>query len=382
LSKTVLPQRAADILHGLRAVAAQSVCVGHAIVMFDVLPLVRPPHSPYIQNVGVLVFFFLSGFIICFSTLEKKSAKYEFRDFLIDRSVRIYTAYIPALIFIYLADKAGIWLSGGDGYYWIGTAKIALLNLLQLQDFPSVQVFGHDFRASIIAVSPLGSGRPLWTLAIEWWLYLFFAQCVFRPRSIWLALLYVLLAPFTLSIVAVNLFGGRGCGLAGIWFLGAATALALRAGWHLRLGTTALIACLACGCLGLAATLSRMGDSYALSFNLALSLCLGSFVMLLCVGYRAAQPDCNVLWRPPLRFMANCSFTLYLTHYTVLTTLIAAFGEQPGSYLAAAAAVVISNAVAIALALPTEMRYREIRCVLRHGLLRNILGPDRARAVS
>ena len=48
----------------LRFGSAQAVCVGHAIVFFGVASFLRPPRFPYLQNLGVLAFFLLSGFLI------------------------------------------------------------------------------------------------------------------------------------------------------------------------------------------------------------------------------------------------------------------------------------------------------------------------------
>jgi peptidoglycan/LPS O-acetylase OafA/YrhL len=86
----------------LRAVAAQMVCVGHAINFFIGG---WPSDLPYMQNVGVLLFFILSGFLIT-HTLVKRSERpdYRFTQFLIDRFARIYSGLIPALVLIIVVD--------------------------------------------------------------------------------------------------------------------------------------------------------------------------------------------------------------------------------------------------------------------------------------
>ena len=53
----------------LRAVAAQMVCVGHGISFF--MPAWRPSELPLMQNVGVLIFFVLSGTLITFTLIER-----------------------------------------------------------------------------------------------------------------------------------------------------------------------------------------------------------------------------------------------------------------------------------------------------------------------
>lgn len=53
-------------LNLLRFAAAQAVCVGHAISFFKIAPGFQPPQFPYIQNLGVMIFFVLSGFVIAY----------------------------------------------------------------------------------------------------------------------------------------------------------------------------------------------------------------------------------------------------------------------------------------------------------------------------
>ena len=68
----------------LRAVAAQMVCVGHATAFF--VPQWRPTRLPYTQNVGVLLFFLISGFLITYSLVTRsKDPGYDFRRFFIER---------------------------------------------------------------------------------------------------------------------------------------------------------------------------------------------------------------------------------------------------------------------------------------------------------
>jgi peptidoglycan/LPS O-acetylase OafA/YrhL len=57
----------------LRAVAAQMVCLGHGFIFFHIAEQLRPPQFPFIQNIGVLIFFVMSGFLIT-ATLLHNSA--------------------------------------------------------------------------------------------------------------------------------------------------------------------------------------------------------------------------------------------------------------------------------------------------------------------
>jgi peptidoglycan/LPS O-acetylase OafA/YrhL len=102
----------------LRVFAAELVCVFHAIAFFKV-DWLRRPHVPPMQNFGVCVFFLLSGFLIAY-TLVKKSENpgCGFPDYLIDRIARIYSGWVPALVFVAVVDfflvKAGVYGAGRD----------------------------------------------------------------------------------------------------------------------------------------------------------------------------------------------------------------------------------------------------------------------------
>ena len=90
------------ILDLIRGVSAQLVVIGHGISFFGIFKLVQQPNFPSIQNIAVLIFFILSGFLISYSTFRKSN--YGFKQYFIDRFSRIYTAFIPSLLFVFLLD--------------------------------------------------------------------------------------------------------------------------------------------------------------------------------------------------------------------------------------------------------------------------------------
>ena len=86
-----------------------------------------------------------------------------------------------------------------------------IANLFMLQDFPF-----------IIPFTSFGSARPFWTIAIEWWIYLFFGCLVLRlsvgNRNV---LVQILIVSFLSIVPMYNFIGGRGNGLTVYWLLGA-----------------------------------------------------------------------------------------------------------------------------------------------------------------
>jgi peptidoglycan/LPS O-acetylase OafA/YrhL len=86
----------------LRAGAAQMVCVGHA-VRFFAGGFNQPWPLPH--NTGVVLFFILSGFLITYTLIERsKDPSYGFGTFLIERTARIYSGLIPALLLVIIVD--------------------------------------------------------------------------------------------------------------------------------------------------------------------------------------------------------------------------------------------------------------------------------------
>jgi len=182
-------------------------------------------------NFAVGVFFILSGMLIATSAWNKqmKSTAYGFKAFFFDRFARIYSALVPALVIVLIVDfiaykSYGAELKNID-------IQTTLGNLLMLQEFPLID------QASYIVNKPwfdalripfFGSDLPLWTLAIEWWLYLFFgwiALAKFHRSTKWITV-----ALFLSVVPLFQLFIGSrmGAGVTLIWFFGVLMATLLK----------------------------------------------------------------------------------------------------------------------------------------------------------
>ena len=332
-----------------RTVAAQLVLVGHSISILGLLPWLQPPHFAYIQNIAVVVFFLLSGLLISYSVLSRASRP-TFNDYLVDRVARIYSGLIPALIFIAIVDGAILYDVKGDYDYWSGYSPLDFVgNALMLQDYP---VLG-----SVLGITSFGSARVLWTLAIEWWLYLLFGWIALkrsRGLGFWIGL--VLLLPVPLY----NVIGGRGDGLTAMWVLGLGCCLALRAdvlrlrspraGWLLFLAFS-LLAC---------ARIAVTKDAYDLLFAVLSASALTTLVLLL----DSTAPRIPATLERVVRFTADYSFTLYLVHLSVIALLLN-FADGLSSWAAFGVLFVAVNVASALLALKTEMQHRKLRRFLK-----------------
>lgn len=107
---------------------------------------------------GVLVFFLLSGFVICYSTALAKGRK-DFPAYLLKRGRRIYPIFLLSLV---LAYGIACWNARAAVPM---NLRILAGNLFMLQDHPE--------RPGAI-VPPFADNMPLWSLSFEWWFYMMF----------------------------------------------------------------------------------------------------------------------------------------------------------------------------------------------------------------
>jgi hypothetical protein len=211
------------LLHFLRALSAQMVVIGHGLSFMEIFPFLQPPNFAYIQNIGVVILFILSGITISFSlyrNIEKKY-NYDFWDFFIDRFSRIYTGFIPALIFVTIIDLISININSINyTHYNAFNLKTFVGNLLMLQDYPIIQLLSKNDPS--INITSYGSGRPFWALAVEWWIYLLFGWYVFRlkDRLQINKYYYYIISSLFLIVPLFNLVNGRGNRLTLVWLIG------------------------------------------------------------------------------------------------------------------------------------------------------------------
>src|SRR5215470_13049548 len=225
-TSTSLSQAQQVFLDAIRGSAALMVLLGHAAHYF--LPGSRLADGS-LQGMGVTLFFLISGFLISHSVLRRLGdSACDFRAYFIDRFCRIYCALLPALLFVVLVDAL---VHDAPSYAWRRdyTAETLLGNVLMLQDFPLFRVASHlGVADSSWLVGPFGSARPLWTISIEWWIYMVFGGLVLvllqRHRRLgWLG-------AGALAIAAIeplyHFLGGYAQALIVLWIAGSVASLA------------------------------------------------------------------------------------------------------------------------------------------------------------
>ncbi|QQR35218.1 acyltransferase [Devosia oryziradicis] len=316
MSRITEPQSV--FLDALRGLSALAVLIGHAFSMLPWHPALGVKYP--IQSYAVAVFFILSGFLIGRNTMSR-SATYSLSEYLIDRFARIFLAFVPALIFVAVADHFVTAIYGQIANATNTDATFAA-NLLMLQHTPFDRYFDWLPR-----FQPYGTGRPFWTIAVEWWLYVLFGIAFFASRTSvrerMVAL--VLVAP----AASVVLYFTAWESIAWVWISSAALGILyaiMPAPTHQRYLSIGFAALLALGALiyrfkrlDLAPTM----NFYDLQLIMLTSLLFG--LALLLVNWppiASTLVSSKRLWT----WLAAISYSLYLTHNTVMTIVIRVVG--------------------------------------------------------
>jgi peptidoglycan/LPS O-acetylase OafA/YrhL len=272
-------------------------------------------------HMAVIVFFVISGFLVGGrSILRSQDGAFDLLDYFVHRFSRIYTVFIPALIVGYILDSLGMRFCNSSGIYIHPDHFFSKPLGNNITEHLTFEIFlGNVIQLQTIVVSVLGSNGPLWSLANEWWYYVFFGFCmvVYRSRRLLARVItggamvaMVVLLPLTISLWFV------------MWGIGAGVAVLDRywAGWPFFLGATAAVACLI-AIRWLAAR--NAGAGVATDFILDLSVALGYSVALVC----AKNLKKRMKFESIHRILASFSYTVYLVHFPAMV-FVAAFLKE------------------------------------------------------
>jgi peptidoglycan/LPS O-acetylase OafA/YrhL len=270
---------------------------------------------------AVMLFFALSGFLVGGKALnDLLKQRFSWSRYLLRRLTRLWIVVVPILLLTLLLDSIGLGLTLGTGYdgryYGLyssgphGSAGIDRSMLAFLGNLAFLQT---------IEVPTFGSNGPMWSLANEFWYYIVF------PLVAWLALARVstigrsigfgILLTLVVMLPTCLLEGGV------IWIAGAAAAWCSHRQALARLLQTTVLRIGAVAWLIAALVASRtpaigIGD---LGLGLVVAFSLPIFAHL---------PSPGGAYTATARGLSEISFTLYLTHFPLLT-LIVLWGIAP-----------------------------------------------------
>ena len=217
----------------LRVLACEMVVLSHVFTIYDGYYLLSLNFSNpfdvlenFLGDVGVIIFFIVSGIVISNSLFKSMDSNksYGFLNYFINRFSRIYSGLIPSLLFIILFD---IILISINPDYFIKMSEYSFTvipfigNALMLQRLPIINITTPPF-AGI-----------LWTLNIEWWLYLTFGWIVTKFRSnVKMSLLFFiplfLFASYPLYLLLNDAYEN----LVMVWFMGVSITCIFLTEWN------------------------------------------------------------------------------------------------------------------------------------------------------
>ncbi len=349
-------------MDAMRTLLAVTVAFGHiwGLLVEDY----RPTSSLIVQfcyfaagfaHSAVIMFFVLSGYWIARSVTGRVERGWSWRDYLSDRMARLVIVLIPALMLGGVLDAIGLHVLHlpthlGQTDTWVLAKNVAhdlgpgvlLGNLLFLQD---------------IVVAPYGTNGPLWSVAFEFWYYLWFP-------ALWLSLTHrrlslalpVLLIGFVNPELAFG-FASWSCGA----LLHFAAQRAQHNGWRCSRRAVIMAAML---CLIVLAW-GRTGD-----FGLEDPIEAASFALFLFTLLRSAPR--RVAWLSPLStFGARASFSLYAIHFPLMALvagiIVGSTRRVPDAASMAMVVAILAGVVVVAwgFAALTEANTGRLRWLLR-----------------
>ena len=329
----------------VRFLAALAVVAMH----FAQLGIVQAPWAPQLMLLGreaVVAFFVLSGFVIAYTTHERRPSA---REYAVARCARLYSVALPILL---LAFAAAALLHGVPG-----VEQSRAYQLLKPYLYIPFHLLFMGEMWTLSETPPLLA--PWWSLNYEAWYYVLFGVIFYLRGAARLAV-----GGLVLAIMGIKLWLLLPVWLSGVllyhWQVRHAVPRTLaRIGWVLS------IALLAAYELGDAEALMRQwGRSTWLAHTFALGNAdrfLADYVVgvIVCLNFAFARhADLRVLHRiaAPVRSLAAYTFTLYLAHPLVLHTWPLLYRHDPGSVIDWVVAALPVGLATYTLGIVTEHR--------------------------
>jgi len=369
----------------IRIISIQMVVIGHGISFFGIFTFLQFPNFPWIQNIGVVVFFLLSGFLVTHVTLKKmNNPQYSFKEFFIERASRIYSVYIPVLLIIVGLDAILFLYLGATNTYNSYNVETFFYNILMLQDSFPLLVDSTSF----------GSARQLWTLPVFWWIYMVFGWLVLGSRTTSNKFVYSIILSLFIFLLVIIILGPRKIGKSRIlitWISGSVVAVFLNLiennnekhslnrkngnflekiqkkvnlvfTWFSNQKKLCLI--LSAFFFGLTCYYVYYTKvAYSLTFSLLLTL---TFIFFLIYSYRSRHKFSNRS-KKIIKLLASYSFTLYILHYSLFWILTTFTGGSP--YLLFPLGFLVSNFLSLIIAYFTEMRSKRVKDYLLNKII-------------
>lgn len=253
---------------------------------------------------SVMVFFVLSGFWIT-ATIDRRRDRPDFwGNYLVDRIARLMVVLLPALVIGGAFDLLGAY--GLNGQLYQGTMGTSTINKEVVSHLTPAVFAGNLLFLQSMVVPPLGSNGPLWSLAYEFWYYLWY------PSLLLLATRRKF-TPYLASLVIAVLWPKLVPGFA-VWMLGSVLyrldlkgvgKTSLTPGVkQAMLGASTAVALVALSASRLRLVPGEVGD-----------LAVGLSFFALFWSILLVEPPFAKWLRGAAKYGSDASFSLYVTHF-------------------------------------------------------------------
>jgi peptidoglycan/LPS O-acetylase OafA/YrhL len=365
----------------IRGFSAQMVVVGHSLNIF--LPLVFVSRQAngsfvttagvfYVQNMGVILFFVLSGFLVTRSVVYKRHRpEYGFGMYLVERFTRLFVPFVPAVLLVGLFDRILVKSIGSPFtqiHLDLGSFAGSFLMLFNHPAFAVLKrITGLD-----ATVRPLGTAAPFWSVAIEWWIYITFGMIMFRVaahRRLGLLGWAVLL--FAGAVPLWSLVSHRGLLLALLaWIVGMAYSL-LETRVN-RVGATrhriaASFGLVLASLILIAGNYNVNNEIFVLSLSVAVMSGYYGWFNSTRRQVEGTRSHVHEGHQDPsrfvrfLRFVSDYSYSLYLIHFSILIYISARLSQNRSPAMMIVGGVILCNIMAMLFWFTFERHYPKAR---------------------
>ena len=318
---------------------------------------------------AVVVFFVLSGFLVGGGAVNRaRAGKPYLRNYLIDRSSRIYIVLVPALALSVLLDLVGQRVFAGLGVYEHPVYQAAL----KLEYIPATLV-----SLQAIWFPTFGTNAALWSLGMEFWYYVVCGLVVaplcaaYATSARWTAFAIAVAIFVVLSLPgSYFMFGGA------IWALGALARIAPRP--LMRSKWLALVIWAAAVTIMRLVTRGAIIEAHPLKeiVDTINAVLFANILLTLRFDTGEGFSWCRARYHAAF---SNFAYSLYATHWPILMWLQAAaaiaFGvgwnqrlATPRHYFVALGALALLFALAFVFSRITEARTDRLRTWLRRKI--------------
>jgi len=265
---------------------------------------------------AVMIFFVLSGYWITSSVYsDLVEGTWSWRTYLIARITRLWTVLLPALIIGGLCDLAGrYWLHLP---IYLGTSGSHVLNFDVATRLNYRDAIGSILFVENVITAPFGSNSALWSLANEFWYYIWFPGLLVFWRSKNATSFLFLIAALATMYLFNQLLPGFLC-----WLIGAILFHISRIARVMDLCKKSHI--LTCASLLFVGSIvvSRISVISQSASDFCLSVTFASWLLAMMsrdLGYLHMK---SLVW-----YGRRASFSLYAIHLPILLLLVGSFKQ-------------------------------------------------------